>query len=50
VYLLDGLGHETGVRLDLVTAASAPLEAAVGHRLPSRYLQASRASRASTST
>ena len=34
----------------LVTAASAPLEAAVGHPLPSRYVQASRASRASTST
>ena len=50
VYLLDGLGHETGVRIELVTAASAPLEAAVGHRLPSRYLQASRATRAGTAS
>ena len=48
VYMLDGLGIETGVELERVMAASAPLETAVGHRLPSRYLQASRASRAGT--
>ncbi len=40
LYLLHGLGHETGVDLDAVIAASRPLEAIVGHRLPSRVLQA----------
>ena len=40
VYLLDGLGHETGVRLDGVVSAAQPLEHVIGHRLPSRVLQA----------
>jgi hydroxymethylglutaryl-CoA lyase len=40
LYLLHGLGHETGVNLEAVIAASAPLEQAVGHPLPSRVLQA----------
>jgi hydroxymethylglutaryl-CoA lyase len=43
IYLLDGLGCETGVDIDRVAAASTPLEAAIGHPLPSRYLQARRA-------
>ena len=40
VYLLDGLGHETGVRLDGVVSAAQPLEHVIGHRLPSRVFQA----------
>ena len=43
LYLLNGLGHYTGVDIDLVAAASSPLESLVGHPLPSRYLQARRA-------
>ncbi len=42
VYLLDGLGYETGVSLAGVVAASAGIEAAVGHPLPSRTYQAIR--------
>jgi hydroxymethylglutaryl-CoA lyase len=40
LYLLNGLGYETGADLSLVAAASRPLERIVGHPLPSRYLQA----------
>jgi hydroxymethylglutaryl-CoA lyase len=40
LYLLHGLGCRTGVDLDAVAAASAPLGSLVGHPLPSRYLQA----------
>ena len=40
LYLLHGLGHETGVRLDGVVSAVQPLEAVIGHRLPSRVFQA----------
>jgi isopropylmalate/homocitrate/citramalate synthase len=43
LYLLNGLGRPTGVDIDKVAAASVPLESVVGHRLPSRYLQARRA-------
>ena len=43
VYLLDGLGYETGVSLARVLEASAGIEAAVGHPLPSRVYRASRA-------
>jgi hydroxymethylglutaryl-CoA lyase len=43
LYMLDGLGIETGVSLDLVMAASLSLEADLGHTLPSRYVQATRA-------
>jgi len=43
LYLLNGLGRHTGVDIDLVAAASSPLESLVGHPLPSRYLQARRA-------
>ena len=53
LYLLHGLGYETGVSLDAVVQASQPLEGIVGHRLPSRYLQAALATgsaRASSST
>ncbi len=40
LYMLHGLGYETGVDLDQVFEASRPLAAAIGHPLPSRYAQA----------
>jgi isopropylmalate/homocitrate/citramalate synthase len=43
LYLLHGLGCETGVSLEGVAAASQPLAPLVGHALPSRWLQARRA-------
>lgn len=46
LYLLHGLGHDTGVSLDRVIAASATIEPVVGHPLPSRMLRATLASRA----
>lgn len=46
VYMLDGLGVESGVRLDRLLAASRPLEPLVGHPLPSRVLQAAQLTRA----
>ena len=39
IYMLDGLGIHTGVRLDGVVAASRLLQPHIGHALPSRYLQ-----------
>jgi hydroxymethylglutaryl-CoA lyase len=46
LYLLHGLGLETGVSLDAVYAASTAIEPVVGHALPSRYVRA----RAATAT
>jgi isopropylmalate/homocitrate/citramalate synthase len=43
IYMLDGLGIESGVSLGGVQAASESIEAALGHALPSRYVTASRA-------
>lgn len=40
VYMLDGLGIETGVRLSGVLAASRGIETRLGHELPSRLYQA----------
>ena len=40
VYMLDGLGIETGVRLDGLLQASRFIEPLVGHQLPSRYYRA----------
>jgi hydroxymethylglutaryl-CoA lyase len=40
VYMLDGLGLETGVSLKAVSDASAFIESKIDHRLPSRYAQA----------
>ncbi len=39
LFVLDGLGIETGVRLDGVMAASRAIEQRLTHRLPSRVLQ-----------
>ena len=43
VYMLDGLGIETGVTLAAVSDASAFIASRIDHRLPSRYAQAVRA-------
>jgi hydroxymethylglutaryl-CoA lyase len=43
VYMLDGLGIETGVSIEAVSAASAFIASKIGHRLPSRYAQAAAA-------
>ncbi len=40
VYMLDGLGIESGVKLAAVVEVSAHIEPHVGHRLPSRYYRA----------
>jgi hydroxymethylglutaryl-CoA lyase len=40
VYLLDGLGIETGIDLTAVVRASAFIEPRIGHPLPSRYYRA----------
>ncbi len=42
IYMLNGLGIETGVDLDALVAASSFMEKALGHPLPSRYLRAER--------
>ncbi len=46
VYLLDGLGIESGVRLEAVVAASRFIADKVGHPLTSKVYQATEASRA----
>ena len=42
LFMLNGLGIETGVSIDKVANASRFIEAKLDHRLPSRYLQAPR--------
>ena len=44
VYMLDGLGVETGVHLPRLLEASAFIEARIGHPLPSRVYRATRRS------
>ena len=39
LYMLNGLGAETGVDLSRVATASRFIQTCLGHRLPSRYLQ-----------
>jgi isopropylmalate/homocitrate/citramalate synthase len=46
LYMLHGMGIETGVSLDAVAAASRALGEKLGRALPSRYLQAASAARA----
>src|SRR5712691_4043002 len=43
IYMLDGLGLETGVSLAAVSDASAFIASKIDHRLPSRYAQAQEA-------
>ena len=50
LYMLDGLGVETGVSLAGVAAASEMLAARLDPPLRSRYLQAEQATRARTGT
>jgi hydroxymethylglutaryl-CoA lyase len=45
VYMLHGLGLARDIDLDALVAASAIVEPAVGHALPSRYFRAARALR-----
>jgi hydroxymethylglutaryl-CoA lyase len=45
IYMLDGLGVETGVSLARLTEASSFIEAKLDRALPSRYAQAERARR-----
>jgi isopropylmalate/homocitrate/citramalate synthase len=45
VYMLNGLGIETGIDLDRLLAASTFASTRIEHPLPSRYFQASRAVR-----
>jgi len=42
IYMLDGMGIETGVSLTRVSRASAFIESKIDHRLPSRFAQAVR--------
>ena len=42
LYMLDGLGIETGLSLDRVVQSSRFIETRLDHRLPSRYLQAAK--------
>jgi hydroxymethylglutaryl-CoA lyase len=46
VYMLHGMGIETGIDLDRLVAASAKIAALVGHELPSKYLKAALGERA----
>ena len=46
IYMLDGLGVETGVSLPVLSRASAFIGERIDHRLPSRYAQAVAAARA----
>jgi hydroxymethylglutaryl-CoA lyase len=43
LYMLHGLGYDTGVSIDAVRAASTTIEPLVGHALPSRYVRATAA-------
>jgi len=42
IYMLDGMGIETGVSLTALGQASAFIESKLDHRLPSRVAQAAR--------
>ena len=42
LYLLHGMGIDTGIDLAAVAAASRALAGPLGHPLPSRYLEAGR--------
>ena len=45
VYMLHGMGIETGVDLDALVECSTKVAAFVGHELPSKYLKAALGSR-----
>jgi len=50
IYMLNGLGAETGVSLDALSEASAFIGTKINHRLPSRYAQAVAGTRSRQST
>ena len=50
IYMLNGLGAETGVSLDALSEASAFIGTKIDHRLPSRYAQARAGARSRQST
>lgn len=50
LYMLRGLGYQTGIDLERVTEASSALEPTLDHRLPSRYVNAVRSLRPASST
>jgi hydroxymethylglutaryl-CoA lyase len=45
IYMLNGMGLETGVSLEAVSEASAFIAARINHRLPSRFAQSEEARR-----
>ena len=49
LYMLDGLGVQTGVRLEGIMDASRAIEPLLGHPLPSRVVQAARATKVTKS-
>ena len=46
VYMLSGMGIETGIDLEALVACSSKVAALVGHELPSKYLKAALGARA----
>jgi hydroxymethylglutaryl-CoA lyase len=50
VYMLHGMGIETGVDLDALVACSSKLAAVVGHEMPSKYAKAAIGARAKAAT
>ncbi len=48
IYMLNGLGLETGVSLSALSEASAFIASKLDHQLPSRYAQAERAAKLRT--
>ncbi|MDB4967172.1 MAG: pyruvate carboxyltransferase [Myxococcales bacterium] len=50
VYMLEGMGIETGVDLDALVACAAKLSAVVGHEMPSKYTKAALGARSKSAT
>ena len=50
VYMLHGMGIETGIDLDALVACSSQLAAVVGHEMPSKYTKAALGARAKASS
>ena len=50
VYMLHGMGIDTGIDLDALVACAAKLAAVVGHEMPSKYTKAALGARAKSAT
>ena len=50
VYMLHGMGIDTGIDLDALVACSSKLAAVVGHEMPSKYTKAALGARAKSAT